>query len=117
METQLPSRAASLQLAAELSRRPASEEPRMFHALICPQRTEPAVDWSRVLGRGTRLNTSGGAHAAPCCICMEDLAEGQFALALRCGHVYHSDCIHQWLSRRAHCPVCRESPVREGQGG
>ena len=81
----------------------------MFHALAHPPRPAPGPDWTRILGTGFQLTTDGGPDAAPCCICMDDLCQDQLALALPCGHVYHSDCIHKWLKCKAWCPQCREA--------
>ncbi|KAF0900870.1 hypothetical protein E2562_035791 [Oryza meyeriana var. granulata] len=45
--------------------------------------------------------------AAACAICKDDLPLAAAARRLPCGHLYHSDCIVQWLEMRNSCPVCR----------
>uniref|UniRef100_A0A0D9X8P5 RING-type E3 ubiquitin transferase n=1 Tax=Leersia perrieri TaxID=77586 RepID=A0A0D9X8P5_9ORYZ len=45
--------------------------------------------------------------AAACAICKDDLPLASPARRLPCGHLYHSDCIVQWLEMRNSCPVCR----------
>ena len=46
-------------------------------------------------------------HAPSCSICMDTI--GRDAHALRCGHVFHAQCVQRWLGRSATCPVCRQS--------
>ncbi|KAL5231728.1 hypothetical protein ABZP36_030504 [Zizania latifolia] len=45
--------------------------------------------------------------ATACAICKDDLPLAAPARRLPCGHLYHSDCIVQWLEMRNSCPVCR----------
>lgn len=44
-----------------------------------------------------------------CCICTEDYFNGKNIASLYCGHVFHQDCIKQWLrsSNQSLCPHCR----------
>jgi hypothetical protein len=41
-----------------------------------------------------------------CIICLNDMETNQSATLLKCGHVYHTECIHKWFQRRNVCPVC-----------
>ncbi|XP_039055216.1 NEP1-interacting protein 1-like isoform X2 [Hibiscus syriacus] len=44
-----------------------------------------------------------------CSICLQGLKEGELGRNLpRCGHVFHLNCIDEWLSRQGTCPMCRE---------
>ncbi|KAE8734894.1 Endoribonuclease L-PSP family protein [Hibiscus syriacus] len=44
-----------------------------------------------------------------CSICLRGLKEGEMGRNLpRCGHVFHLNCIDEWLSRQGTCPMCRE---------
>jgi hypothetical protein len=40
-----------------------------------------------------------------CAICLESV--GMMALRLPCRHRFHHECIEEWLSRHASCPLCR----------
>lgn len=42
-----------------------------------------------------------------CTICLEDLEEGQPAVRIPCGHLYHEHCIKDWLRTSNECPACR----------
>ncbi|EME27588.1 hypothetical protein Gasu2_40150 [Galdieria sulphuraria] len=42
-----------------------------------------------------------------CAICFELIVPGDGALELPCSHLFHSDCIVQWLLNHQHCPICR----------
>jgi hypothetical protein len=47
-----------------------------------------------------------------CSICLHGLDEGNMAFTAKCEHVYHRQCIHQWvISRRTDCPNCRAEIV------
>jgi len=44
-----------------------------------------------------------------CAVCLEHIEIGQWYKRLpMCAHCFHADCIDQWLSTRATCPVCRQ---------
>ncbi|XP_070498266.1 coiled-coil domain-containing protein 1-like [Chironomus tepperi] len=52
-----------------------------------------------------------------CCICTDSLKNEESTVSSTpCGHVYHTECILQWVDKcqnQANCPICREtfSPV------
>ncbi|PFX30186.1 RING finger protein 11-like isoform X1 [Stylophora pistillata] len=43
-----------------------------------------------------------------CVICMTDFAMGDPIRFLPCMHIYHKDCIEDWLVRSFTCPSCME---------
>nr|DAD40336.1 TPA_asm: hypothetical protein HUJ06_014659 [Nelumbo nucifera] len=48
-----------------------------------------------------------------CAICLAEFEYGQTVRVLpRCKHIFHKDCIDQWLpARSSFCPVCRDQAV------
>ncbi|KAG8825216.1 hypothetical protein FRC19_011892 [Serendipita sp. 401] len=45
-----------------------------------------------------------------CAICLEDYKEADVCVRLpRCSHLYHKECIKEWLKTAKTCPVCRET--------
>jgi len=43
-----------------------------------------------------------------CCICLDELGEGELIRMLPCGHEYHTPCIDRWLTTQQHqCPICK----------
>ncbi|XP_062208292.1 RING-H2 finger protein ATL39-like [Phragmites australis] len=68
-------------------------------------------------------STSGGGAAAAsgtteCAVCLSELADGEKVRALpSCGHVFHVECVDEWLRSRTTCPVCRAEVQPKGRGG
>ena len=50
----------------------------------------------------------GQWHQHECSVCMEALEEGDVCAELPCGHVFHRECVTEWLALRPSCPICRE---------
>lgn len=42
-----------------------------------------------------------------CTVCLEEMKVGSEEKAMPCSHVFHEDCIRQWLRRSHYCPICR----------
>lgn len=43
-----------------------------------------------------------------CVICMDQYSPDATLTRLRCGHVFHNDCICTWFRIQSSCPMCRE---------
>jgi hypothetical protein len=46
-----------------------------------------------------------------CPICLNEMAVGDQARLLRCNHVFHKQCVDEWLRINASCPTCRKRIV------
>ena len=42
-----------------------------------------------------------------CIICMETFNENELVKQLPCGHIFHGNCIDQWLREQKTCPFCK----------
>lgn len=42
-----------------------------------------------------------------CCICFLDFEVNKEVCRLPCGHIFHTDCVAQWLRKKNTCPECR----------
>jgi len=44
----------------------------------------------------------------PCAICLDDIEEELGGAKQSCEHMFHFECIENWLDRSINCPVCRK---------
>ena len=51
------------------------------------------------------LDTDSEIHN--CTVCMCDIEDNDECKKLNCGHMFHIDCIDNWLRRTLECPMCR----------
>ncbi|GER43879.1 RING/U-box superfamily protein [Striga asiatica] len=43
-----------------------------------------------------------------CVVCLNQICDGDHVRRLRCGHVFHKDCLDGWLNQiNLSCPLCR----------
>lgn len=54
-----------------------------------------------------------GETQQQCMVCLSEFAEGDLLRQLGCDHLFHKDCIDEWLQRSASCPICKQA-VRAG---
>ena len=66
----------------------------------------------------TVITDSLSAEERSCPICLNEMEVGSEVRNLPCNHLYHKDCVDEWLRVNASCPTCRFNiqPV-EGDGG
>ncbi|XP_028787940.1 RING-H2 finger protein ATL14-like [Neltuma alba] len=65
-----------------------------------------------------------GEEEVDCAVCLSKIGEGDEVRVLRCEHVFHRNCLNQWVGfRNFTCPLCRDflgSGIRNvvhGDGG
>ncbi|CAH0731892.1 unnamed protein product, partial [Brenthis ino] len=65
-----------------------------------------------VIERNTLRHAYAPAPAAPradekCTICLCVFEVDAYCRRLPCMHLFHMECVDQWLSTNKHCPICR----------
>jgi len=48
-----------------------------------------------------------------CIICLEEFKNGDEVITLPCFHLYHKECIKDWLKRNNLCPICKHVLKKE----
>jgi hypothetical protein len=43
----------------------------------------------------------------PCAVCKSEFEINEKITVLNCNHIYHTDCIGEWVKYKSECPVCR----------
>jgi hypothetical protein len=77
------------QLQSESNRHPVSQE-------IINQLPEFEVDVSKL-----------DDEKKNCVICLQDFNNGDKATILPCIHIFHTECIKNWLENENTCPICK----------
>jgi len=60
--------------------------------------------YNRVVGVDSEGSDKDSTH---CVICLGDFRTGDNVRRLACLHLFHVNCVDNWLSRNRICPVCR----------
>lgn len=76
-----------------------------------PRKKEALGASASTLRNLPRVKVTGydiAANESPeCSVCLDDLQIGATALRIPCGHLFHEDCVKEWLKKSNECPVCR----------
>jgi hypothetical protein len=54
----------------------------------------------------TAFAFAGGGDVQTCTVCLEDIEANERVITLRCAHIYHIECISEWLLTKKICPQC-----------
>jgi len=57
--------------------------------------------------RRGKLRTVQTTEAHDCSVCMDTIPEKIHVHKLRCRHVFHLECLNEWMKRSMNCPNCR----------
>ena len=61
--------------------------------------------------RTIRLENMTSDSPRECCICMEHFTATDMIVETECKHLYHRNCLADWLRQARTCPVCRMDVV------
>ncbi|CAL8470014.1 g9556 [Coccomyxa elongata] len=62
--------------------------------------------------------SNGSEEEEQCAVCRMEFEAGEDVRLLPCSHVYHPDCIGQWLHINKACPICSQevtNPARKSE--
>lgn len=62
------------------------------------------------LGRPRDHSENEGCDSM-CTICLLELEDGDRVADLSCGHLYHADCLSEWILKKNSCPLCQNSDI------
>ncbi|KAB2630135.1 E3 ubiquitin-protein ligase ATL6-like [Pyrus ussuriensis x Pyrus communis] len=68
--------------------------------------TFPTLDYAEI--KGLKI----GKEALECAVCLNEFEDDEtLRLIPKCDHVFHPECIDEWLASHTTCPVCRANLV------
>eukprot|EP00906_Rhabdomonas_costata_P037586 RCo052964 len=78
----------------------------IFESAFLTPAGKPTLDLIR---RGELCLDLKHLRVSKCCaICLVELRVGDRGVPLSCGHVFHTECVLQWLASHSTCPQCRK---------
>ncbi|KAK8521180.1 hypothetical protein V6N12_005091 [Hibiscus sabdariffa] len=64
-------------------------------------------DEQNLLLKKTGKLGEGSSSEKGCTVCLDEFSDGAEVTSMPCGHIYHYDCIVEWLETNHMCPLCR----------
>ena len=55
----------------------------------------------------TERGAGAGEEPVACSVCQEEFPPRGKAQKMPCGHLFHPDCLVEWLQKHNTCPLCR----------
>ena len=49
-----------------------------------------------------------GVEGESCTICLEEFNQQEMLMILNCSHLFHKECIEEWLEKKPICPNCNQ---------
>ena len=56
-----------------------------------------------------------GVEGEMCTICLEEFIQQENVIILKCTHVFHEECINEWLEKKPSCPNCNQNVYNENE--
>lgn len=76
-----------------------------------PSPTSPPLSSRRntsLISRKYRDCSANRQFSTECSICIDKFSKSSDVIQLECNHIFHEECIKQWLKTSKTCPVCRK---------
>ncbi len=81
----------------------------------CIERNTLSHSYKRLLRNSVQTSNTGSGEGAvilddnteKCTICLCEFEEGEDVRRLPCFHLFHVQCVDQWLCTNKRCPICR----------
>lgn len=64
------------------------------------------------------VNEENSKEDLLCSICYDNAKEGDQLNKLPCSHIFHIDCVKEWLAKEKVCPMCKQEikiPVKQNE--
>ena len=58
-----------------------------------------------------RVEDEHDEECIDCTICLAPINEGQRVGILHCNHLFHAECLQEWIQRRNVCPLCQAREI------
>lgn len=78
-----------------------------------PEQIDFTLDYDACLEKKDIISEDDIREEAHCPVCIDDFEIGDEYEELVCGHKYHHDCIHPWLTANYTCPMCKHDYRKE----
>lgn len=94
---------------------------RLLARLNDPRATQGAsqnvIDTIPIVTVTPELFANGQENTCP--ICISEMNTGDTVRSLRCHHIFHQQCVDEWLRVNGSCPLCRKRIMEDGsmEGG
>lgn len=76
---------------------------------VVKKRKKPNVPVTHLETR--EINEEELKSGLECPVCISEFSKGDVIAELKCGHIFHKDCVAEWVKKHPTCPVCRASTV------
>ena len=74
--------------------------------------TETILNENSILKNFNEYSTDIKEQSKTCIFCLDDYNDQSIIRELKCGHLFHKDCIDPWvLNENYKCPICRDESL------
>lgn len=54
------------------------------------------------------FNIMAFGNVCQCMICMDEFKDQEKVKQIKCGHIFHKECLVQWILNQNNCPICNK---------